>query len=70
MRRLLERDFEANLPETSTIQKHDNGSAIKLENYHEQGENEQIAGFWGYKMQIIYQVSLLVHVSCCCDNVS
>ena len=58
MRRLLERDFEANLPEILTSRTHENGNPIKLQNYHEQAENEQIAGFWGYTMQVVYQVSI------------
>ncbi|XP_020244351.1 uncharacterized protein LOC109822543 [Asparagus officinalis] len=56
-RRLLERDFEANLPEVLISRTNENGNSVKLQNYHEQGENEQMAGFWGYTMQIVYQAS-------------
>lgn len=61
MKRLLERDYEANLPAILVSRAHRNGDGIGLQNYHEQAENEQVAGFLGHTMQIVYQVHQRSH---------
>ncbi|KAJ6796109.1 Uncharacterized protein M6B38_221965 [Iris pallida] len=54
-KRLLEKDFEENLPATLTFKTNTNRNITKLPNYHEEIEVDQTAGFLGYTMQIIYQ---------------
>ena len=52
------RDFGEELPATSTGSNR-NTKSSKFHNVYEWVDNEQNAGFWGYLMQIAYQVCLL-----------
>lgn len=55
----LESDVEERRTESSVTYKENNvRDKIKLQSYHAQEEFQQRAGFWGYLMQSIYQVSL------------
>lgn len=56
VKRLLERDFEANLPENLACKRGENCDTVELQNFYAE-VTVQIAGFWGYTMQIIYQDS-------------
>lgn len=46
---------------TLTYRTKQNRNMTKLQKYLEQEDKDQRAGFWGYAMQVIYQVSLSEH---------
>lgn len=56
---LLQRDVEENGTSTSiTYKGKDITGTIKLQSHYTEDAIRQRAGFWGYLMQTIYQVSL------------
>ncbi|RWW16496.1 hypothetical protein GW17_00019621 [Ensete ventricosum] len=56
----FKRDFGEELPATSTVS-NQNRKSSKFRNVCEWVDNEQKAGFWGYLMQIAYQLMGCMH---------
>ncbi|XP_073014342.1 uncharacterized protein [Typha latifolia] len=53
----LNGDVEQNNPPTLVSRENKIKAAIRLRSHYERIQNEKMAGFWGYLMQIIYQTS-------------